>query len=287
VGLIGWLLVGATAGWLAGKATGGGYGILGNIVVGIIGSLLGGFLGGALFGWDVTGLNVGSIVLAFLGAVLFLLILRAIPGLGVRSSPTDAPTVQQSTKSRAQRSQERPSPFGGIPPPPRDIPRASHESAGVRGPVEAKPRDPSLASVVPTGPSTAASLVFISAKNEDYEYATKLYKHLSDHRVPVFFSEESLPALGSSDYRKEIDRALESAQHMVVVTSSKDHVVSGWVQDEWGTFLGELRAGRKAGNLITLVIGSVKAPDLPLGLRSRQVLPYNQRGFDSLLQFLR
>jgi uncharacterized membrane protein YeaQ/YmgE (transglycosylase-associated protein family) len=51
--------------------TGRGFGILGNIVVGVV---------GALFGWDVTGFNVGSIVLAFLGTILFLLILRAIPG---------------------------------------------------------------------------------------------------------------------------------------------------------------------------------------------------------------
>ena len=46
----------------------------------ILGALLGGFVGSFLFGWDVTGINIGSIVLAFLGAVLFLLILRAIPG---------------------------------------------------------------------------------------------------------------------------------------------------------------------------------------------------------------
>jgi len=46
----------------------------------VIGAFLGCFVGSALFGWDVTGFNVGSIVLAFLGAVLFLLILRAIPG---------------------------------------------------------------------------------------------------------------------------------------------------------------------------------------------------------------
>ena len=37
-------------------------------------------MGGALFGWDVSGFNLPSILIAFLGAVLFLLILRAIPG---------------------------------------------------------------------------------------------------------------------------------------------------------------------------------------------------------------
>jgi uncharacterized membrane protein YeaQ/YmgE (transglycosylase-associated protein family) len=75
--ILAYLLVGLIAGWLAGMAMGGrGFGILGNIVVG---ALLGGFVGSTLFAWDVTGFNIGSIVLAFLGAVLFLLILRAIP----------------------------------------------------------------------------------------------------------------------------------------------------------------------------------------------------------------
>jgi uncharacterized membrane protein YeaQ/YmgE (transglycosylase-associated protein family) len=81
MGFVAFVLVGLVAGWLAGMAMGGrGFGVLGNVIVGVIGALLGGVIGSALFGWDVTGFNVGSIVLAFLGAVLFLLILRAVPG---------------------------------------------------------------------------------------------------------------------------------------------------------------------------------------------------------------
>jgi uncharacterized membrane protein YeaQ/YmgE (transglycosylase-associated protein family) len=81
VGIIAFLLVGLMAGWLAGMMMGGrGYGIIGNIVVGIIGALLGGFLASALFGVGVDGFNLMSILVAFLGAVVFLLILRAIPG---------------------------------------------------------------------------------------------------------------------------------------------------------------------------------------------------------------
>jgi uncharacterized membrane protein YeaQ/YmgE (transglycosylase-associated protein family) len=81
VGLIAFLVVGLLAGWLAGMMMGGrGYGILGNIVVGIIGALVGGFIGGTLFGVGVDGFNLPSILVAFLGAVVFLLILRAIPG---------------------------------------------------------------------------------------------------------------------------------------------------------------------------------------------------------------
>jgi uncharacterized membrane protein YeaQ/YmgE (transglycosylase-associated protein family) len=81
MGILAYLVVGLIAGWLAGMAMGGrGFGILGNIIVGVLGALLGGFVGSFLFGWDVTGINIGSIVIAFLGAVLLLLILRAIPG---------------------------------------------------------------------------------------------------------------------------------------------------------------------------------------------------------------
>ncbi len=81
MGFILWLLVGAIAGWLAGMAMGGrGFDVLGNIVVGIIGSLVGGFLASLLLGFDPSGFNPVSILTAFVGAVVFLLILRAIPG---------------------------------------------------------------------------------------------------------------------------------------------------------------------------------------------------------------
>ena len=78
--IIVWLLLGIVAGWLAGLVMGGGRGILGNIVVGVLGAMIGGFLGSMLLGWDVTGFNLGSILLATLGAVLLVMILRAIPG---------------------------------------------------------------------------------------------------------------------------------------------------------------------------------------------------------------
>lgn len=76
--LIIWLVVGAVAGWLAGLVVrGGGFGIIGNIIVGIIGA----FIGGWLFG--VAGLSIGAgiintIFTAFIGAVVLLLIARVI-----------------------------------------------------------------------------------------------------------------------------------------------------------------------------------------------------------------
>jgi uncharacterized membrane protein YeaQ/YmgE (transglycosylase-associated protein family) len=71
------LAIGAVAGWLAGiLMSGGGFGLLGDIVVGIIGAVLGGVLFGAL-GISAGGL-VGAIVTATVGAVVLIFILRLI-----------------------------------------------------------------------------------------------------------------------------------------------------------------------------------------------------------------
>jgi uncharacterized membrane protein YeaQ/YmgE (transglycosylase-associated protein family) len=80
MGIIAWLVVGLIAGWLGGMLTGHTRGLLGNILLGILGGLLGGFVGSIVFGWDMTGFNLGSILLATLGAVLLVAILRAVPG---------------------------------------------------------------------------------------------------------------------------------------------------------------------------------------------------------------
>ena len=76
--LVWFLLVGLIAGWLAGMIVkGGGYGLVGDIVVGILGALLGGFLFGSL-GGAVGGGLLGSIVVATLGAIILIAILRLI-----------------------------------------------------------------------------------------------------------------------------------------------------------------------------------------------------------------
>jgi uncharacterized membrane protein YeaQ/YmgE (transglycosylase-associated protein family) len=76
--LVIWLFVGLIAGWLASAVVGGGYGIVGDIVVGIVGAFLGGWLFRAL-GVSAPGSGiVGTIVVAFVGAVVLLLLLRAL-----------------------------------------------------------------------------------------------------------------------------------------------------------------------------------------------------------------
>ena len=79
-GLLAWLIVGLVAGWLAGIVMkGGGYGIVGDIIVGVIGAFIGGLLASFL-GISGSAGFIGSIVIAFIGAVVLIAILRTIGG---------------------------------------------------------------------------------------------------------------------------------------------------------------------------------------------------------------
>jgi uncharacterized membrane protein YeaQ/YmgE (transglycosylase-associated protein family) len=71
-----WLIVGLVAGVLAANVVGGGFGLLGDIVVGIIGAFVGGWLFHQM-GWHVPfGGLVGTIFVALIGAIVLLLLLR-------------------------------------------------------------------------------------------------------------------------------------------------------------------------------------------------------------------
>ncbi len=71
------LAIGAVAGWLGGVIMkGGGFGVLGNIIVGIIGAVVGGFLFG-LLGISTSGL-IGAIITATAGAVALLFVVGLI-----------------------------------------------------------------------------------------------------------------------------------------------------------------------------------------------------------------
>ncbi len=80
MGLIGWLVLGALAGWIASMFTGDNrrMGLAANIIVGVIGSSIGGFVFNLLGGHGVTGLNLWSLIVAVLGSVILLAIVNAI-----------------------------------------------------------------------------------------------------------------------------------------------------------------------------------------------------------------
>ncbi len=78
MGILSWIVVGLIAGFLAGVVVkGGGFGLIGDIIVGVVGGLLGGWIATTfLHIGGMSGINLGSILIAFGGAVILLLILR-------------------------------------------------------------------------------------------------------------------------------------------------------------------------------------------------------------------
>lgn len=72
------LIVGLIAGWLAGiLVKGGGFGVVGDLIVGVIGAFIGGYLF-SILGVGPSGGLVGSIVVATIGAAVLLVIVRVI-----------------------------------------------------------------------------------------------------------------------------------------------------------------------------------------------------------------
>jgi uncharacterized membrane protein YeaQ/YmgE (transglycosylase-associated protein family) len=79
MGVVSWIIIGLLAGWIASRIMGGGNGLLYNIAVGLVGAIVGGFL------FDKLGVMVvpdffGALITATIGALVFLLIWRAIRG---------------------------------------------------------------------------------------------------------------------------------------------------------------------------------------------------------------
>lgn len=78
LGFFGWIILGGLAGWAASKIMKEDKGLLGNIITGIIGGFLGGFVVNLLGGQGITGFNIWSFVVAVLGAVGLIWLVRRI-----------------------------------------------------------------------------------------------------------------------------------------------------------------------------------------------------------------
>jgi len=84
MGLIAWLIVGAIAGWVAGKLVPGdeGYGVIGTIIAGIVGGLVGGWLFALLTSKEdwLTGIDITTLIAAIVGAVIVVVVWQMITG---------------------------------------------------------------------------------------------------------------------------------------------------------------------------------------------------------------
>lgn len=160
--------------------------------------------------------------------------------------------------------------------------------AVLRMPVAAAPAAPSAPSPQAGRAEKQPSVfdIFISFKSEDETYAQQVFAFLTARGLRVFFSRQSLPRLGSDAYHAQIDRAIDQARHMIVVTSSRANVTSQWVEYEWRLFLGERLAGRKAGNLVTAIAAAMTIDDLPISLRNREVVRCDDDGLQRLIAYV-
>ena len=77
--VLAWILFGALAGWIASliMKTDAEQGAVANVLIGVLGAIIGGFLMRLLGGSGVTGFNVGSLLVAVLGAVVLLAVVKA------------------------------------------------------------------------------------------------------------------------------------------------------------------------------------------------------------------
>lgn len=132
--------------------------------------------------------------------------------------------------------------------------------------------------------------VFISHRSTNVSHARALHDYLRQRGVRVFFSDETLATQGDSDYARAIGQALDEARVLVLLAMAPEDLNSGWVDFEWKSFHCELLSDRKKGQLFSL-LHNVSVEQLPLPLRSRQVLSYNPaapfESFDNLFRFLK
>lgn len=84
--LIGFLILGAIAGWLAGKIMSGhGYGIIWDVILGVVGAFVGGFIFSHIFGTQPTGLVI-SFIVALIGAIVLVAILHLVKREPIRTA---------------------------------------------------------------------------------------------------------------------------------------------------------------------------------------------------------
>jgi uncharacterized membrane protein YeaQ/YmgE (transglycosylase-associated protein family) len=79
VGIVAWIVLGAIAGWITNLIMGGGEGVIATIILGIVGAVVGGWLAGTVLNIaDVTGINITSIVVSVIGAIIVVAVYRFV-----------------------------------------------------------------------------------------------------------------------------------------------------------------------------------------------------------------
>ena len=115
--------------------------------------------------------------------------------------------------------------------------------------------------------------VFISCKSEDYEAGERVYAFLKSKGYMPFIASKSLREIGEAQYSPVIAEVIDICRHMIVFASDIQYIDTPYVHSEWTSFCNEEKAGRKNGTLLTILKDPKQGANLPLDLRSREVLP--------------
>jgi uncharacterized membrane protein YeaQ/YmgE (transglycosylase-associated protein family) len=191
--LITWIVVGAIAGLLAKFFIRSHQSVITSIVVGIIGGFVGGLILSLLgIGGEVTGLNIGSILVAFIGAVVLLGILSIS-----RKSSVDVPPVQPNTLSSAPAK-----------------PAAAHPAQV----------EPVRSTREPTRPAKGRTIFMSYRRSDSQDVAGRIYDRLVGAFGPESIFKDVDAIRPGADFRQEIDEFLNQCDVVLVL------VGAGWLE---------------------------------------------------------
>lgn len=121
-------------------------------------------------------------------------------------------------------------------------------------------------------------------QTEDRAIAEELYSRLQTLGYHVFFSEQILAKDGITKYISEINQALNDARTFILVCSKKQYILSGWVAQEWSSFLN-LMMTNETKKLFSYLI-NMKESDLPALLGPFQSFQHSN-GMDKAIKYLK
>lgn len=125
-------------------------------------------------------------------------------------------------------------------------------------------------------------------QTEDYIIAKQLYDKLTSIRYNVFFSPINISEKGKSQYMLAIDEALDESNHMIVIGTDINHIMSEYVKYEWLNFNTDILNGVKQNSLlISLITENILMRELPRPLRINESFYYTQNeGLSKMIEFL-
>ena len=138
--------------------------------------------------------------------------------------------------------------------------------------------------------------VFISFKHHeedgrcttrDFLIAQDVHVFLREKGIEAFFSPATLEEIGSPDYKRTIDQALETADVLIAIGTSRRNFESTWVRYEWDGFISDILSKVKPHGRVIVVTEGLKPQELPRALRQYQSLEFTGRAsLEKLLHYV-